>query len=104
MFFRDVNAGEAGADGFHDFNFTDKYIGTVDYGKHTIKFVSRYVPGYGNDTVRVSIDNIEKVCGGSWEDYYRFNDNHEPTTADRLMWRLNLAGNEPRATASCSMT
>ena len=77
---------------FTDATFTDRWIATLDrLGSHTIKFVTTFVKGYDNDIVRVSIDGDQKVCGTSWENYYRFDEQHDPLPSDRLMWRLNLA-------------
>ena len=77
---------------FTDATFTDRWIATLDrQDSHTIKFVTTFVKGYDNDIVRVSIDGDQKVCGTSWENYYRFNEQHDPLPSDRLMWRLNLA-------------
>jgi hypothetical protein len=86
---------EDGYDGvrvfFRDGTFTDKWIATLNRNQaHTIKFVTTFVPGYDNDVVRVLLDGNEKVCGTSWENYYRFDEQHDPTVTDRLMWRLNV--------------
>ena len=32
----------------------------------------------------------QKIRGASWENYYRFDEQRNPYTTDRLMWRLNL--------------
>lgn len=86
---------EDGYDGvrvfFTDATFNDKWIATLDrQDAHKIKFVTTFVPGYDNDVVRVFIDGQQKVCGTSWENYYRFDEQHDPTVTDRLMWRLNV--------------
>jgi len=86
---------EDGYDGvrvfFRDAPFNDKWIATLKrQDAHKIKFVTTFVPGYDNDVVRVFIDGEQKVCGTSWENYYRFDEQHDPTVTDRLMWRLNI--------------
>jgi hypothetical protein len=86
---------EDGYDGvrvfFRDATFADKWIATLNRrDAHEIKFVTTFVPGYDNDVVRVFIDGDQKVCGTSWENYYRFDEEHDPTVTDRLMWRLNV--------------
>ncbi len=86
---------EDGYDGvrvfFRDATFNDKWIATLNrQDAHKIKFVTTFVPGYDNDVVRVYIDGDQKVCGTSWENYYRFDEQHDPTVTDRLMWRLNV--------------
>lgn len=76
---------------FRDATFNDKWIATLNrQDAHKIKFVTTFVPGYDNDVVRVFIDGDQKVCGTSWENYYRFDEQHDPTVTDRLMWRLNI--------------
>jgi hypothetical protein len=86
---------EDGYDGvrvfFRDATFNDKWIATLNrQDAHKIKFVTSFVPGYDNDVVRVFIDGAQKVCGTSWENYYRFDEDHDPAVTDRLMWRLNV--------------
>lgn len=39
---------------------------------HTIVVRMTFVPGPGNDVVRVLIDGSPAITGTSWEDYYRF--------------------------------
>jgi hypothetical protein len=73
---------------FNDATFTDKWVATLDRDSaHSVKFVTQFVPGNDNDVVRVSIDD-SKVCGTSWENYYRFGEQRNPAGTDRLMWRL----------------
>ena len=90
-------------------SFTDRWIATLDRGPHTIKFVTTFIPGNNNDIVRLYIDGAEKVCGTSWENYYRFGERNAVTPSDRLMWRLStpvpmLALRACSARASCSTT
>jgi hypothetical protein len=77
---------------YHDSaEFDSRLIATVGRDQHTIKFATKFVPGTNNDVVRVYIDGDLKACGTSWENYYRYGENHEPRTTDRLMWRLGGA-------------
>jgi hypothetical protein len=97
VFFRDV-AGEPAESGLHSVLFTEKQIATLSHDQaHSIKFDTTFIPGFDNDVVRVSLDGTEKVCGGSWEEYYRFAEGHEPPATDRMMWRLNLPTSNPVA-------
>ena len=48
----------------------DRHAGS--FGSHTIKFETTFVKGDDNDVVRVFIDGTQKMRGGSWENYYRF--------------------------------
>ena len=74
---------------FNDATFTDKWVATLDRDSaHSVKFETTFVPGNDNDLVRVSIDGDRKVCGTSWENYYRFGEQRNPAGTDRLMWRL----------------
>ncbi len=74
---------------FNDATFTDKWVATLDRDSaHSVKFVTTFVPGNDNDIIRVSIDGDSKVCGTSWENYYRFGEQRNPAGTDRLMWRL----------------
>jgi hypothetical protein len=73
-------------------NLTDRAIALLDRNEHTIKFETTFVHGHDNDVVRVSIDGVEKMRGGSWENYYRVWEERNPAVTDRLMWRLNLTG------------
>ena len=67
--------------------YTDRWIATVNRNQHNVKFDTTFVPGNDNDVVRVFIDGEQKVCGTSWENYYRFHDQKDPVATDRLMWR-----------------
>jgi len=70
--------------------YTDRWIATLDRNvAHRIRFETKFVQGGDNDVVRVYIDNELKACGTSWENYYRFIEQRDPTPSDRLMWRLN---------------
>ena len=73
-------------------NLIDQPIALLDRNEHTIKFETTFVHGHDNDVVRVSIDGVEKMRGGSWENYYRVWEERNPPVTDRLMWRLNLPG------------
>jgi hypothetical protein len=73
-----------------DGTFTPKWIATLDRTQnHDIRFVTKFVPGNGNDIAAVYVDGSQRVCGTSWEDYYRLDEQREPAVTDRLMWRLS---------------
>lgn len=80
------------ADGVHviflDATFTDQLIATLDRSvPHTIKFETTFVKGDANDVVRIFIDGEQKVRGASWESYYRFDEERNPSPTDRLIIR-----------------
>ncbi len=53
--------------------FNEHDIATLDRAhSHTIRFSMDFVPGPGNDVVRIYIDGVLKATGTSWEDYYRY--------------------------------
>ncbi len=54
-------------------SFNEYDVATIDRtSKHTIKFVMDFVPGAGNDVVKLYVDGVLKKTGTSWEDYYRY--------------------------------
>ncbi len=58
-------------------------IATLDRtAPHTIKFVIDFVDGPSNDVVQIYIDGVLKHTGTTWENYYRFDDESNPTLAD----------------------
>jgi hypothetical protein len=74
-----------------EFNETD--IGTLSRGAaHKVEFDIEFVPGPGNDIVKVFLDGTLAVTGTTWEDYYRFDpeqgggNNLVPVT-NRLLFR-----------------
>jgi Collagen triple helix repeat (20 copies) len=73
--------------------FTDRWIATLDRSvPHTIRTETKFVPGNDNDVVRVYIDDEQKACGTTWENYYRFGSEQsqrDPRPTDRQMWRLS---------------
>lgn len=80
------------ADGVHviftDSTFVGQDIATLDRSvPHTIKFETTFVKGDANDVVRVFIDGTQKVRGASWESYYRFDEERNPSPTDRLIIR-----------------
>jgi hypothetical protein len=84
----------------HNADFTERWIATLDRSvPHTIKFETAFVKGDDNDIVRVSIDGRQKVCGTTWENYYRFSEQNDVAPSDRLMWRLSSAPSDPAAVA-----
>ena len=63
---------------------------TMDDGKANalwIKFETTFVKGDANDVVRIFIDGTQKVRGASWESYYRFEEERNPSPTDRLLIR-----------------
>lgn len=89
IFYDVTNPGPSGA--VASFNSHD--IATINRtSKHNIKFVIDFVPGSGNDVVKLYVDGALKATGTSWEDYYRFdpeqsgNGNVVPTTS-KLLFR-----------------
>lgn len=75
-------------------NFTETQIATSSrVTPHTIKFVMDFVEGPSNDVVKIFIDGILVHTGTSWEDYYRFDPESNPTlvsnsrTVDSLLFR-----------------
>lgn len=82
----------------HNADFTERWIATLDRSvPHTIKFATTFVKGDDNDIVRVSVDGDQKVCGTTWENYYRFSEQNNVTPSDRLMWRLSSTPSDPSA-------
>ena len=79
------------ADGVHviftDSTFVDQDIATLDRGEHRIKFETTFVKGDDNDVVRIFIDDAQKMRGASWENYYRFEQERNPSATDRLIIR-----------------
>ena len=43
--------------------------------------------GDDDDVVRVFIDGELEIRGGSWENYYRFTEQRNPSASDRLLFR-----------------
>jgi hypothetical protein len=73
---------------FRDATFTDQLIATLDRSvPHTIRFETTFVKGDANDVVRIFIDGEQKMRGASWEDYYRFDEERNPSPTDRLIIR-----------------
>jgi hypothetical protein len=53
--------------------FNERDIATLDRAHtHTIGFSITFVPGPGNDVVRIYVDGALKATGTSWENYYRY--------------------------------
>ena len=74
--------------------FTEKLIATLDRTQnHRIIFVTKFIDGGNNDIAAVYVDDAYQVCGASWENYYRLNEQRNPTATDRLMWRLRDGAN-----------
>jgi hypothetical protein len=43
------------------------------------------VPGEANDVVKVYVDGVQKACGTSWENYYRYVEHSPVPPTDRLI-------------------
>jgi hypothetical protein len=72
------------------FNETD--IATLSRtSSHTIGFSIQFIPGPGNDVVKVTIDGVLKATGTTWEDYYRYDNEGQggtnPPTTSTLEFR-----------------
>jgi hypothetical protein len=58
---------------------------------HTVQFSIDFVPGVGNDVVKITIDGNLVHTGTSWENYYRFSteqagNNNLVPSVDKLMF------------------
>ncbi len=72
--------------------FNESDIATLTRNSsHTIGFSIHFIPGPGNDVVRISIDGNLVKTGTTWEDYYRYDDEHQggatPPTTSTLEFR-----------------
>jgi hypothetical protein len=73
--------------------FNETHIATLTRGTaHTIGFSIQFIPGPGNDVVKVTIDGALKATGTTWEDYYRYDNEHQgsgtsPPTTSTLEFR-----------------
>lgn len=77
VFFDDVTD-PSHATGAETFNETD--IATLDRSTiHTVKISMDFYDGPDNDVVKVYIDGVLKITGTSWEDYYLFDTESNPT-------------------------
>jgi hypothetical protein len=91
VFFRDVPTGYVNPD--HSVLFSEQQIATLDRAvPHTIRFDINLLPGQDNDVVRVSVDGLERVCGTTWENYYRYDAEQEGNgnlvqPIDRMLFR-----------------
>jgi hypothetical protein len=66
--------------------FNEVWIATLDRDvPHTIKFAMSLVPGEANDVVKVYVDGVQKACGTSWENYYRYTEHSPVPVVDRLI-------------------
>ena len=55
--------------------------------EHTVEIETTFIYGHDNDVVRVIIDGTEVKRGGSWENYYRSDEERNPSASDRLLIR-----------------
>jgi hypothetical protein len=96
VFFDDVTDPTHAVNG-ETFNETD--IATLSRAPHAIKISMDFVNGPDNDVVKVYIDGSLKITGTSWEDYYRFDTESNPSlvsnsrTVDSLLFRESGAAN-----------
>jgi hypothetical protein len=88
VYFDDVQGTSASA------NFVETKVATaLSRAPHTIKFVMDFVDGPSNDVVKIYIDGTLVHTGTSWENYYRFDPESNPTlesnsrTVDSLLFR-----------------
>jgi hypothetical protein len=59
--------------------FDETDIATLDRGhSHSIRFSMTFVPGPGNDVVKIYIDGALRMTGTSWENYYRYDPEQTP--------------------------
>jgi hypothetical protein len=74
---------------FDDSTFVPQTIATeLDRTvEHTVEIETTFVHGHDNDVVRVIIDGTEVKRGGSWENYYRSDEERNPSASDRLLIR-----------------
>jgi hypothetical protein len=68
---------ESQSDGIH-VHFDD----ATDPGHITGFEVVNFIPGPDNDVVKIFIDGTQRASGTSWEDYYRFDTESNPTLAN----------------------
>jgi hypothetical protein len=82
---------------FTDATFNAQEIAVLDRSvEHTVNFETTFVDGHSNDVVLVSIDGKLKMRGASWENYYRADEERNPSATDRLI--IRTAGTAAPAT------
>jgi hypothetical protein len=79
VFFDDVTDPGHAVDGD---SFSDTDIATLTRAPHTVKFMIDFVNGSDNDVVKIYIDGVLKITGTTWEDYYRYDHESNPTLAN----------------------
>lgn len=90
VFFDDVTDPTHAVNG-ETFNESD--VATLTRTPHTIKLSMNFVDGPDNDVVKVYVDGNLVHTGTSWEDYYRYDTESNPTlannsrTVDSLLFR-----------------
>ena len=98
VFFDDVTDPTHAING-ETFNETD--IATLTRAPHTIKFSMDFVDGPDNDVVKIYIDGVLIHTGTSWEDYFRYDTESNPSlvdvsrTVDSLLFRTGGSTNNP---------
>ncbi len=84
-------------------HFVETDIATISRTAHTIKLAMDFVEGPSNDVVQVTIDSNIVHTGTSWENYYRFDPESNPTlvsnsrTVDSLLFRESGTANPSNA-------
>jgi Calx-beta domain len=71
-----------------DFHTTNIATGITRSVAHTVKIVMWFLPGQGNDVVKVYLDGVLKHTGTSWEDYFRWCDESTPSETSRTVRSL----------------
>jgi hypothetical protein len=83
--------------------FNQHDIATLDRAHaHTLRFSIDFVPGAGNDVVKIYVDGALKATGTTWENYYRYDPeqagNHNAVPATKTL--LFRESGTPVATSS----
>jgi len=84
-------------------NFVETEIATISRTPHNIKFAMDFVDGPSNDVVKIYIDGTLIQTGTSWENYYRFDPESNPSlisnsrTVDSLLFRESGTANSSDA-------
>ncbi|MEK7068547.1 MAG: hypothetical protein AAB964_01895 [Patescibacteria group bacterium] len=87
VFFDDVQGTSSPA------NFVETALPVVSRAPHTVKFVIDFVDGPSNDVVKIYIDSVLVHTGTTWENYFRFDPESNPSlvsnsrTVDSLLFR-----------------
>jgi hypothetical protein len=91
VYFDDVT--DSGPSYYTPATFNETDIATLNPGTaYTIGFSIQFIPGPGNDVVKVTINGALKATGTTWEDYYRYDNENQgsgtsPPTTSTLEFR-----------------